>query len=267
MRVKSTRLLSARGAQSIFLSLVATASLSGFYPQHASSADGGLQIEVLSHTGETEVNLEYLRRGIATIPLPVQEQIRDAGLKVVLTPRFIYDEPEQSGKTVFRNGQTSDNIGGEFQTWEKASAHTGESFMGKQRTQTAGQLRSQSCSPRTRQRLGLFTRRNLKVSWHLAAYDVDFGRLGGEQKRKWAYYITGTSTGDATVPTASGHAELLASLLAALCTPIEHFQKEKELLEDFPNVAAYLISIEPSLQSLPKHVPTEQAAQKAHTEV
>ena len=60
MRIKFTKLLSVRGAQSIFLSFVATASLSGFYPQHASSADGGLQIEVLSHTGETEVNLEYL---------------------------------------------------------------------------------------------------------------------------------------------------------------------------------------------------------------
>ena len=32
-------------------------------------------------------------------------------------------------------------------------------------------------------------------------------------------------------------------------------------------MAAYLISIEPSLQGLPKHVPTEHAAQKGHTEV
>ncbi|MFX5730511.1 hypothetical protein ABTE38_19855, partial [Acinetobacter baumannii] len=61
--------------------------------------------------------------------------------------------------------------------------------------------------------------------------------MTNEQCKQLSYYVTGTAKDDANVPTASGHAELFASLFSTFCTPHAQWTKgQKALREAFPQV-------------------------------
>jgi hypothetical protein len=194
-----------------------------------------------------------MQTGISTIPAKVQQDIAAAGISIVLTPTMVYDEPETSGETIFRNGGTTQNIGGLFE-------------QRKSRVLIPERASVRNGAPRS---MGSYTikvmRHELGHAWDssmgwisdkgpfIEAYDQDFGKLSNEQCRALAYCITGVATSDANVPTTSGHHECFAEAFAQLTTPRSQWKKgEMQQSEGFPHVAAYLQSINAELGKMPE---------------
>jgi tetratricopeptide (TPR) repeat protein len=99
---------------------------------------------------------------------------------------------------------------------------------------------------------------------YLVAYNEDFKRFTNEQCRRWAYYITGISSGDANVPTSSGRAECFASVFAALVTPSNELTKQSaDLLQAFPNVAKNLQNLDGELGHVPESSSSPVASRNA----
>jgi hypothetical protein len=255
------------------LSLI-IAALLATQPIGALSQEGGLTIRCLSHTDKTDVNLERLRKGIATIPITVQREIANHGISVVLSPRMVFDEPENSGHTIFRNGGTLENIGGEFEP-------------GKNRVIIPEEASWQNSPPRPQGNYVIrVVRHELGHAWDHAlgqvttsepykeAYDEDFKRLTNEQCRSFAYFITGVASGDANVPTASGRRELFAGLFDVLTTPVEsRHNKDNLLLAAFPHTTAFMqnldraLSTPPSSEPKPERAPSRTSVERASSAV
>ncbi|HEY9714662.1 MAG TPA: hypothetical protein V6C72_14440 [Chroococcales cyanobacterium] len=213
-----------------------------------------LEIRVLSHTQYTDQALAYLRKGISTIPATVQSVIAAHGITVTLTPRLIFDEPESSGHKVFRQGGTTDNVGGMFEpnhsrvlipecaSWRNSPPRPQGSYITSVVRHELGHAFDHS--------LGNFS----NTPAFKQAYNEDLQRLSNEQMRAFTYYITGTSSADANTPTDSGRHELFASIFGNLCTPVkEKKSKGTQLLDAFPHVARLLTSLDRAFESPPEY--------------
>jgi len=211
---------------------------------------GGLNIKVLHRTAESDNCVALMQTGISTIPAKIQDDISRAGISIVLTPTMVYDEPETSGETIFRNGGTTQNIGGLYE-------HAKSRVLVPERASIGNGVPSP---------MGPYTikvmRHELGHAWDysmgrisqkpafIAAYEQDFSKLSNEQCRSLAYCITGVSTSDANVPTASGYQECFAEAFAALCTPRSEWRKsEKQQSDAFSHVASYLQTLNSDLGS------------------
>jgi len=218
-------------------------------PFRALPQEIAVEIVPLSHTDETDAALALCREGVAAIPLSVQRKIAAAGIKVVLTPRTIYDESEKSGSQVFSNGGTSDNAGGFFESsknrvliperaaWRNSPPRwQGRYIVGVVRHEL-GHALDHACGSISQQ------------SEYISCYKDDLHRLSSNQKIEFAYYITGVSKESSVDGTASGRGELFASTFCALCTNPPS-PKDTKLLDSFPSVKNYLLSLEPDLKNI-----------------
>jgi tetratricopeptide (TPR) repeat protein len=230
-------------------------------PLAAAFAQGQVRVQTLDHIFCTDEDIARVNKALETIPPGVQRTISEHGISVVLTPRMDFDEGEKGGEKIFREGGVLDNVGGMFEA-------------GKSRVIIPECASWRNSPPRPQGNyITAVARHELGHAWdyslnretthaaYMQAYDQDFKRLGNQQCRDFAYYITGTSTAEANVPTASGRAELFASLFAVLCTPVEYRKKkDNSLLAAFPHVAAHIQSLDSNLLVPPKPDPKPVAS-------
>lgn len=220
---------------------------------------------MLQHTDATDDSLKYLREGISTIPLPIQKQIREAHIHVLLAPRYVDAEPEESGKQVFRGGGDTENIGGCFEP------HRNRVLIPERASWRHGPPK-----PQGRYLIGV-ARHELGHAWdsslhHISSspefikeYDEDFSHLSNSQCQKFAYFITGVSKSDANVPTASGRGECWASMMGKLCSPEE--KRTDGFLEAFPHVRKFMERLEPKLLVAPQPVADERKSRTVSSKV
>jgi tetratricopeptide (TPR) repeat protein len=207
-----------------------------------------LKIKVLHHTDDSDKCVALMQTGISTIPPAIQRQISGAGISVVLTPTMVYDEPERSGETVFRNGGTTQNIGGLYQSSKSRVLIPERSSVGNGVPRPMGNYTIKVMRHELGHAWDFALGRPSQQAQFIEAYDKDFAKLSNEQCRALAYCITGVSTSDANVPTASGHQECFAEAFAALTTPRAQWKKsEIRQSEGFSNVAAYLQTLNSEL--------------------
>jgi tetratricopeptide (TPR) repeat protein len=189
-----------------------------------------------------------METGISTIPIAIQRQISGAGISVVLTPTMVYDEPEKSGETIFRNGGTTQNIGGLYEASKSRVLIPERSSVGNGVPRPMGSYTIKVMRHELGHAWDYSLGRVSQQAQFIEAYDKDFAKLSNEQCRALAYCITGVSTSDANVPTASGHQECFAEAFAALTTPRSQWKKaEIRQSEGFANVAAYLQTLNSEL--------------------
>lgn len=219
--------------------------------QSVQSAEGNqvyIPIRVLSRIDITPDDVKRVEQGVSVIPPAIQKFIAAAGIEVVLTPQMNFEEPEHSGEKLFRNGGTYDNLGGVFESGKKRVVIPEKASWRNSPPRPQGNSIVRTCRHELGHAWDFAQGKHSHSEGYIAAYDQDFRKLSNEQCRKWAYYITGVSTGDANVPTASGRAECFASVFAALVTPpSQRVAKMNELLQDFPNVARNLQSLDSDL--------------------
>src|SRR5277367_1661094 len=217
-------------------------------PFAATFAQNEVNVKALDHIFCTDADIARAQKALDTIPRGIQRTIADHGISVVLTPRMDYDEADHAADKIFRDGGVLDNAGGMFE-------------VGKLRVIVPECASWRNAPPRP-QGNGIIpiVRHELGHAWdfslnhpsqhepYLQAYDQDFKRLRTQDMRDFPYYITGISTGEANVPTASGHQELFATLFNLLCTPVEERgKKDKRLLILFPHVVAYIQTLDSNL--------------------
>jgi tetratricopeptide (TPR) repeat protein len=218
-------------------------------PSEQQFKDMAVEIVALSHTPETDAGLALCREGVGPIPLSVQRQIAAAGIKVVLTPRTIYDEPENSGAGVFTNGGTFDNAGGFFESsknrvlvperaaWRNSPPRFQGRYIVTVVRHELGHALDHACGSISQQ------------ADYISCYKDDLHRLSSDQKIEFAYYITGVSKEKSEEGTPSGRGELFASTFCALCTKPPTLRDTK-LLDSFPSVKNYILNLEPDLKNI-----------------
>ena len=215
----------------------------------AANTQDGVEVVSLSHTEETDAAMAFCREGLAPIPLSLQRKVADAGIKVVVTPRTIFDAPEQSGSQVFTNGGTTDNAGGFFQTnknrilvperaaWRNSPPRFQGRYIVSVVRHEFGHAFDHACGSISQQ------------SEYLSVYKQDLSKLSSDQKIKFSYYITGVSKEPSADGTASGHGELFASMMCSICSKPPS-AKDTNLMESFPHVRDYMLSLEPDLKTV-----------------
>jgi tetratricopeptide (TPR) repeat protein len=207
-----------------------------------------LNIKVLHHTSESDACVSLMKQGISTIPMRVQDDIAGAGITVVLTPTMVYDEPETSGQTIFRNGGTTQNIAGLYEPAKSRVLIPERASHGNGVPQPMGPYTIKVMRHELGHAWDFALGSVSQKAAFIAAYDQDFSKLSNEECRALAYCITGVATSDANVPTASGYRECFAEAFAALCTPRSEWQKaERRQSEGFSHVAAYLQTLNTDL--------------------
>jgi Tetratricopeptide repeat len=252
-------------SKSIFILCVTIISAACFCAGSLAQS-GVLSIKILHHTDESDGCVAMMQTGISTIPVAIQQDISAAGISVVLTPTIVYDEPEASGQRFFRDGGTTQNLGGLFERGksrvlipERASVGNGApSSMGSD----AIRLMRHELGHAWDDAKGRLSEKGPFI----AAYDLDFGKLTNEQCHALAYCITGVATSDANIPTTSGHQECFAEAFAQLTTPRSKWNKtDIQQSQGFPHVAAYLQTLNPELGNLPEVRHTTRSTVNAAT--
>lgn len=175
-----------------------------------------------------------------------------------------YDEPENSGKKLFRNGGTSDNVGGLFEAGKNRVAIPERASWRNSPPKPQGKGIVGICRHELGHAFDHALGGHSYSELYLVAYNEDFKRFTNEQCRGWAYYITGISSGDANVPTSSGRAECFASVFAALVTPPNELTKQSaDLLQAFPNVVKNLQNLDGELGHVPESSSSPVASRNA----
>jgi tetratricopeptide (TPR) repeat protein len=207
-----------------------------------------IPIRALAHIDVTDTDMARVEEAVGTIPHQIQKQIAGAGIEIVLTPQITFDEPENSGKKFFRDGGTAENLGGVFESRKHRVAIPEKASWRNSPPRPQGKYIISVCRHEIGHAWDFSLEGHSRTQAYIDAYDEDFKKLTNEQCRKWAYYITGISTADANVPTASGRGECFASVFAALVTPqSELTPKANDLLQTFPHVARNLQGLDGEL--------------------
>ncbi len=243
------------------------AMASGLMSEASEHSRSYIPIQVLSHIDITDKDIERVERGVSTIPAQIQKVIAGAGIELVLTPQMNFAEPESSGKKVFRNGGTAENLGGVFESGKHRVVIPEKASWRNSTPRPQGNYIISICRHELGHAYDFSLNGHSHTQSYMQAYDEDFKKLTNEQCRKWAYYITGTSNGDANVPTASGRAECFASIFAALVTPQSELNpKAIDLLQTFAHVAKNVSRLDDDLGHVqdpnPQKNPTKTPLQK-----